>query len=137
MKRKVYFVGVHNKPGLKPLDSSTKSGKLIDRVIEQLPEFECVKMNYYDCDYLPNRQLDQDYHHQNQNILLDKFDDNIIVVALGKMVQELLFPIGIPVYHPAIIWSKEAQISYIKDLVYEITTTHIIKNNQEHPPHDR
>jgi hypothetical protein len=50
---KVIFVGVHNKPHLKPLDSSTRSGKTIDGIIEQLPGIKCVKTNLFDVDYMP------------------------------------------------------------------------------------
>jgi hypothetical protein len=44
---RVIFVGMHNKPGMEPLDSRTKSGKLIDRIINELP-IDCIKTNLYD-----------------------------------------------------------------------------------------
>jgi hypothetical protein len=34
---RIIFVGLHNKEHMKPLDSKTKSGKLIDRIIKRLP----------------------------------------------------------------------------------------------------
>jgi hypothetical protein len=49
-KGRIIFVGIHNKPGMKPLDSRTKSGKIIDEVIRGLEGRECVKTNLFDCD---------------------------------------------------------------------------------------
>ena len=40
-REQCYFVGMHNKPGMKPLDSKTMSGKMIDAVIKELP-FKCT-----------------------------------------------------------------------------------------------
>lgn len=47
-----FFVGMHNKPGMKPLDSRTKSGAIIDSIISRLPVF-CVKTNLCEVDYFP------------------------------------------------------------------------------------
>lgn len=44
MKGRIIFVGIHNKPGMEPLDSRTKSGKIIDEVIAGLEGRECVKI---------------------------------------------------------------------------------------------
>jgi hypothetical protein len=45
--RRVFFVGIHHKPGLPALCSTTKSGKVIDQIIAELPEFECIKTNLF------------------------------------------------------------------------------------------
>lgn len=45
--RRVFFVGIHNKPGKSPLDSSTQTGKFIDGIISLIDKekAECVKTN--------------------------------------------------------------------------------------------
>ena len=48
----VLFVGMHNKVGMKPLDSKTMSGKMIDAVIKELP-FKCIKTNLCEVEYFP------------------------------------------------------------------------------------
>lgn len=81
---RVIFVGIHNKPGLTPLCSSTKTGKLIDRIIENL-HIECVKTNLFNINRLPNNDeveyLRSEWYWTN----LPLPDD--IIVLLGKKVQ--------------------------------------------------
>jgi hypothetical protein len=50
-KPRVFFVGIHNKPGLPPLCSTTKSGKVIDKVIAALPGVECIKTNLFNTNF--------------------------------------------------------------------------------------
>lgn len=86
MKR-VIFVGLHNKPGMKPLDSKTKSGKLIDRVIEKCRHhgMNILKTNLYDVDYLPEGK-------EKGSLVFDWVErvelfQGDIVVLLGAMVH--------------------------------------------------
>jgi hypothetical protein len=86
MKR-ILFVGMHNKPDIKPLCSSTKSGKLIDKIILQLKQIECVKTNLFDVEYLPTdsheiRQMSLEWH----DIYNPK--DNDVIVLLGAIVHK-------------------------------------------------
>lgn len=49
---KIIFVGINNKPNKEPLCRSTKSGKLIYRIVAQLPNnSEFLRTNLYDVDY--------------------------------------------------------------------------------------
>ena len=51
---RIIFVGLHNKPHMAPLDSGTKTGKLVDRIIAELSkETEIVKSNIFDVDNFP------------------------------------------------------------------------------------
>lgn len=87
MKR-VIFVGLHNKPGMKPLDSKTKSGKLIDRIIEKCRHhgMNILKTNLFDVDALPRKEdmqgLSFDWIERTE---LFKGD---VVVLLGAMTHD-------------------------------------------------
>lgn len=84
---KVIFVGIHNKPGMTPLDSQTRSGKVIDRVIAQLPGVECLKSNFIDLDHYPDDAHDVvKYFLQWEKRVDYKKED--LVVALGDKVQD-------------------------------------------------
>ena len=102
MKR-VIFVGIHNKGELAPLDSSTKSGKLIKRIIDKLPSsFKVEKTNLYNVGYFPAKDelydLEQEWYWTN----LPCHDD--IIVLLGNYIHRS-FPfddgIILRVAHPA------------------------------------
>lgn len=122
---KVIFIGVHNKPGLEPLCSSTKSGKLIDRVIAQLI-CNTLKTNLYDVNYLPvGKDVKETYASDWLYRIVPNRND--IVILLGAEVQKyyrhyrgkiLIFA------HPASIWSNAAKERYVKKMVKEIKPTH-------------
>ncbi len=53
---RIIFVGIHNKPGLSPLDPSTKTGKVITRIIDLLPSnIEKLRTNLFDSDSIPKQ----------------------------------------------------------------------------------
>lgn len=117
----VYFVGMHNKPECKPLDSKTVSGKMIDKIIAQL-NYPCIKTNMCDLEYQPK---------DNERIFIEvqnwyeKYTpkDNDIVVLLGKWVQKHFFIVNltrIDINHPASIYKKEDKELYIKTAVNKI-----------------
>lgn len=121
---KVIFVGIHNKPGMSPLDSRTKSGILIDRCIRALRPIECVKTNLFDIDYLPvssNRNIHVFYWLSHIN---PKAED--VVVLLGNVVhrayQDSIYIKRniIMVKHPSSIWSREKKDQYVENIVDEI-----------------
>ena len=104
MKR-VIFVGLHNKPGMKPLDSKTKSGKLIDRIIEKCRRhgMNILKTNLYDVDYVPEgKEKGELAFDWIDRVELFKGD---IIVLLGAMVHydfpNLTMDGLIKVAHPA------------------------------------
>lgn len=122
-KPTIYFVGMHNKPGMQPLDSRTKTGKLIDKIIYVLQENKCVKTNLYNTDYRPNIiqkfDLAMDWHHR----IKPSPDD--IIVLLGTEVHEhyvktLEHRKIIKIPHPASRRSHESITGYILYAVEEI-----------------
>lgn len=83
---KVIFVGIHNKPNKSPLCSTTRSGKIIDRIIEKLPDIECIKTNLYDVDYMP-KESDKKLLVQQwaERVHIDSGD---LIVILGNEVYD-------------------------------------------------
>lgn len=126
---KIIFVGIHNKPGLKPLDSFTKSGKLIDRIIFDLftEGFLSYKTNLYDTQIMPDKGLKKylslDWWTRNR---VDYAD---VIVLLGKEVQLNFIEkkhkvVKLP--HPSRIWSRENKDKYVNTAVKLIK---LAKNN--------
>ncbi len=117
---RIIFVGVHNKEGMTPLDSMSKSGKLIDRIINELP-YNCIKTNLYDRLEMPIRKdkyvcagnwYDQ-IHPQHNDVL----------VLLGNEVQNNVpdnFSNEIRIKHPSIIWSNKNKDEYVISAVAKI-----------------
>jgi hypothetical protein len=123
---RIIFVGVHNKPFKKPLDSRTSSGKRIDKIISHLPNLECEKMNLFNLPYLPKggerlAQIDKFF----QRAELDPTD---ILVTLGYEVHRaLLDDPRVPcktlsVLHPSLQYQKITESQYIHDVVSKIKT---------------
>lgn len=119
MKGRIIFVGIHNKPGYTPLDSRTKSGKIIDEVIAGLPGRECVKTNLFDTDKLPEQKYMGEWVLDwIERVRLHHTDT---VVLLGDIVQRE-FP-SLPVRiikapHPASRHIKRQE--YISNLIQKI-----------------
>lgn len=121
--QRIIFVGVHNKPGMRPLDSKTKSGKLIDRIAEEVysKSREIKRTNLFDVDYFPKR-------YEIDGLVLDfiervELTQHDCVVLLGAYVHKhfpklLLKTIKLP--HPSSQWSHEDMNSYVKRAVREI-----------------
>src|ERR1035437_2405866 len=86
MKR-VIFVGLHNKTGMKPLDSKTKSGKLIDRIIKKCSGINILKTNLCDIDYFPKDKkliwaCNLEWNERQQPT------SDTVIVLLGGWVQK-------------------------------------------------
>jgi len=136
---KIIFVGMHNKPGLKPLCSSTKTGKIINRIIKELPNIEVLKTNLYNVEYLPydwreKQDLSVDWHQR-----IDAYADDIIIL-LGAEVQEWFISSGfrniIKLAHPA----YKAMNKYVADSVEKIKevigndkTMELLNTKPQHP----
>lgn len=82
----VLFVGMHNKVGMKPLDSKTMSGKMIDAVIKELG-FACVKTNLCEVEYFPKDKKEIWAGNLTWNSKYEPTDLSIIVL-LGQWVQK-------------------------------------------------
>lgn len=119
----IFFVGIHNKPGMKPLDSQTKTGKIIDFIINWFNNLniglDIAKTNLCEVEYLPD-DADQIkraavlWHEKNPT----KSGD--IIVTLGKWVQENFIGPVTPSYvkkvelpHPGMVFGRIKQEQYI------------------------
>jgi hypothetical protein len=78
----IYFVGIHNKPGMTALDSRTYTGKIIDMIIAKVGEG--VKTNLAETEEMPERPhlhaLDWNTEYSTR--------PGDTVVLLGKFVQK-------------------------------------------------
>lgn len=133
--KRVIFVGLHNKPGMKPLDSRTKSGKLIDRIIDQIRHNGMVvlKTNLYDVDYLPEgKEKGELAFGWIERVELFKDD---VIVLLGAMVHydfpNLTLNNIIKVAHPASKRSHEKMNEYVDMTVAKLLTPQTKTNDSE------
>jgi hypothetical protein len=118
MKRVIY-VGVHNKPGKPPLCSTTRSGKLIDRIIKSLPEYEHLKSNMFDVE-MTSAEF-QNFPHDSFNYewasRVDYSREHDIVVALGANICKLFTYSTIDRFirngHPSSPWSNVEKDNYV------------------------
>jgi hypothetical protein len=121
---RVIFVGVHNKPDMLPLDSRTRTGRVVDRIIAELPDFQCIKSNLYDIDYFPqNRtlELDNQWVDRWKEMVVLQPDD--VVVTLGQCVNEVFRKArvrSVKVGHPSAIWSTKGKEEYIQKVYAKI-----------------
>ena len=121
----IYFVGMHNKEGMKPLDSKTMSGRAIDAIMCELSYkgYVSTKTNLCDTDYLPVDWLEINEHRR---IWLEKYNPNSsdTIVLLGKWVQENAcfdgFNNVIELRHPASMVRKGSMPQYIMDSINTI-----------------
>ena len=118
---RVIFVSMFNKPNKQPLDSSTKTGKVIDRIIKQIPA-TCVKSNLCDIDYFPkDKRLIWMCNLEWNNIQQPTSDT--IIVLLGRWVRENFLLTNaniIKVPHPAGIFGTKNKDEYVDDVVEKI-----------------
>lgn len=125
---KIIFVGLHNKPNMQPLDSHTKTGKLLDRIIKELPRgIEIIKSNLFDVDYMPCSvdfiKLIYEWYWEYLPI------ENDIIVLLGAIVhKEFIFDNGniVKIAHPASKRSHGAMDNYVVDSVKKLKCKLII-----------
>ena len=112
---KVIFVGIHNKPHLTPLCSSTKSGKLINRIIRQLPQYvKYEKTNLFDVDYFP--EFDQMRGLAKEWYYLNMPEEDDVIVLLGAIVHKQFIFNDLKILklaHPSSIWSMPNQDRYV------------------------
>ena len=120
---RVFFVGMHNKPGKLPLDSSTMTGKVIDRIISEI-SVECIKTNLCDIDYFPKDKVlinecnIEWYYKHNPN-------SKDIVILLGRWVQQnfrLTIAKTLKFTHPAGIYGTKNKEQYILNSIELIKT---------------
>lgn len=120
---RIFFVGMHNKPGMEPLDSRTMTGKIIDEIIQGLG-CECVKTNFCDTDYQPT-----EFREIAAASLIwsgtHKPNDGDTVVVLGDWVDKYIilsdYLKKVKLIHPAAIKVREIGIgNYINESIEKI-----------------
>jgi hypothetical protein len=119
---KIIFVGIHHKPGLPALCSSTRTGKLIDRVIaSELDGLHPVKSNLYELDHIPTDRVINFRHYVAEWKKRTRYNERTdIVVGLGVEVCRDLNRAKINFVrarHPSARWSQRNQEKYIKEVV--------------------
>ena len=125
MKR-VIFVGMHNKPDILPLCQTTKSGKLIHRVVKEL-ECKSVLSNLYDVEQFPGPfekyALALDWHHRIDPAASD------IIVLLGAEVHKNFISLSgyfshiLKYPHPSSRRSHKQMDEFVEKMVNEINAT--------------
>lgn len=114
---RIIFVGIHNKPNMKPLDILTKTGKLINRIIKELnTDIEIVKTNLFDVDFIP----DDFYPRELSNVWYWTHlpTDEDVIVLLGAMTHNNFNFEGlqvIKVAHPASKRSHVQMDQYVRE----------------------
>lgn len=124
---RIIIVGLHNKPGKTPLCSSTKSGKLIDRIINEGGFTDVKKTNLFDCDYYPQRKTERSKKAMNW-FYTHKPHTGELVVTLGTLVQESFPRILAPtlhIHHPASKRSHAAMNEYVAQTIAAIKNLQI------------
>ena len=117
----VLFVGMHNKPGMKPLDSRTMSGKMIDAIVKELP-FKCTKTNLCEIEYLPKDKKEIWAGNLSWNRKYEPGPDAIIVL-LGQWVQKNFLLTNTKIVklpHPASCMGSVNKENYIKNAIAKI-----------------
>jgi hypothetical protein len=121
---KVILVGTHNKPDTNPLCEFTRTGKLLQRVIDTLPDVEFEKTNLYDVDYYPSGQTEKtdlaiDWHWR---IRPNDVDD--LIILLGAEVCRQFFnkhkyrTLGFT--HPSSVRSHDNKDKYVAKMIRSI-----------------
>ena len=107
---RIIFVGIYNKPNTKPLCKSTKTGKLLNRITEQIKCDTILKTNLYNVEYCPKewrekQSLAIDWHKRVE----PQSDD--IIILLGAETHKWFLNTGftiIKLAHPASKYSHES-----------------------------
>jgi hypothetical protein len=130
----ILFVGMHNKPGMKPLDSRTMSGKMIDKIIKEIP-FKCVKTNLCEVEYLPKDKNEIWAFNLSWNSKYEPSSETIIVL-LGRWTQENFLLTNAKIVklpHPASCMGYVNKEDYIKKAVERINSIlHYTTGKPEH-----
>ena len=86
MMNRIIFVGVHNKPETNPLCKFTKSGKVLQKIIDVFPNVDFIKTNLYDLDHFPSGDEAERHEVGWHWRILPNPDD--LIILLGAYVHE-------------------------------------------------
>ena len=118
---RIFFVGMHNKPNMKPLDSKTMSGKIIDAIISELP-LECIKTNLCEMDYMPIDQREIWAGNLAWNEKYQYMSDDIIVLLGGWVHKHFLIKNAkiVKLPHPASCLGTTNKGNYVQNAIAKI-----------------
>jgi len=116
-----FFVGMHNKPEMKPLDSKTMSGKIVDAIINELPVV-CTKTNLCEVDYFPKDKREIWAGNLMWSEKYQPTSDSIIVLLGAWVHKHFLLTSAkiIKLPHPASCIYHANKDEYIKNAVDKI-----------------
>lgn len=109
---RIIFVGMHNKPDKIALCSSTKSGKLVDRIAEG---FTHKKTNLYNVEYYPKSEQEKYELAIDWVNRVDPAESDVIVLLGAEVHRNFIHKSDkiIKIAHPASQWSHEAMNDYV------------------------
>lgn len=126
---KIIFTGIHNKPGMLPLDGRTHTGQIIDKIIALLAHApgrifhqRYIKSNVYDAEIIVSEDATTTLTNWKQRTGYQPGD---VVIALGFRVQkffsqfEEISPV-VKLVHPGAIFGNENRKKYITESVRKI-----------------
>lgn len=111
---------MHNSPGMQPLDSRTYTGKVVDRIIEDI-NTETIKTNLAEIEAKPLHPAAhaEKWHEKHSP------KEGDVVVLLGKWVWEHFeYKDGLSIVvvnHPSAVKSRQNHEQYIDEVVEKIT----------------
>lgn len=131
--KKICFVGISDKVGLSPFDSSSHSGKIVDQIIARL-NVQAFKINYVSFPpldekgklrYPTKKELEDSFPVFQKKVL--EINPDVLVICgnmISKEIQKYRFYVdrSITIYHPSYIYvyhRKEIE-QYIQDVVSKI-----------------
>lgn len=116
-----FFVGMHNKTGMSALDSKTMTGKVVDKIINNI-QVECKKTNLFDADYFPkDMEIVKEAASRWHEVHAPKKGD--VIVLLGKWVSKNFEKRNykvIEITHPAGVFGTKDKFNYVKRSSEEI-----------------
>lgn len=105
-----------------PLDSQTKTGKIVDEVIAALSPIVCIKSNLFDLNHLPIAWSNKDVFKWKERVQYNP--DMDVVFTLGAVVGTTMEKVFgnqkgmIQVAHPSSLWAKEKREKWVDDIIY-------------------
>lgn len=129
---KIIFVGLHNKPDKMPLCHTTKTGKLVSRIIKNFPTMEILKTNLFNVDYYP-RNSNGRYELAMEWTFTYSPDVDDIIVLLGAATHKNFQPTFgnvIKAAHPASKRSHKDMDDYVRNVSNQILDLIKPKNHE-------
>lgn len=121
---RLIFVGMHHKPGKIALCSSTKSGKLVDRIAEG---FTHIKTNLYGVEYYPKTLSEKEELAYDWISRINPSESDIIVLLGAEVHKNFVHKSNriIKIAHPTSQYSHEQMNEYVlksRLKIQELTT---------------